>query len=173
MLETRFNAIERRMMEAETQASSLLALSDSIAMRALALSGRGPAPTAWIYDARLPNIHFTGIYDPETVGGTVKRWVDGSGSIGTRLLLDRRFQYRFEATILDFVSPEARKAFQLTVDGKPWSWLEHDGHVFATIVAEAPEESALDFTLSIGDKELLGGHDVSFSVSRISLSRIG
>lgn len=172
-LEAKLSALDRRMRECEAQVDALATVSDNLAVHALALSNRGPAPTAWSYDARLPNVYFAGVFEPEASGGSFKRWVGASACLAGRLMLDRRFQYRCEVEIVDFITPEAEASFRLVVGDRPWVWLSTAGRIFSTIITEAPDEIALDFTLEVPSANLQDDKDVSFSFRRLSFSRVG
>ena len=173
VLDGRFSAIDARMQECEAQLDAIASLSDSLAARSLALASRGPAPTARLYDVRMPNVYFPGVFEPEADAKGAKRWVGASGRIEGKLLLDRRFQYRFEVDVVDFVSAEAASSFQLSVDGRVWPWLSFDESLFSTIVAEAPHDASFDFALEVTPESRPVDRDVSFSFRRIAISRIG
>jgi anti-sigma factor RsiW len=173
VLDARFSAIDARMQECEAQLDAVASLSDSLAARSLALASRGPAPTAWLYDVRMPNVYFPGVFEPEADDKGAKRWVGASGRIEGKLLLDRRFQYRFEVEVVDFVSSEAAASFQLSVDGRAWPWLSADGLHFSTVVAEAPNDASFDFALEVATESRPADRDVTFSFRRIAVSRLG
>lgn len=173
VLDGRFAAINARMQECEAQLDAIASLSDSLAARSLALATRGPAPSAWLYDVRLPNVYFPSVFEPELDAIGAKRWVGPSGLIEGKLLLDRRFQYRFEIETVDFVTEEAKASFQLVADGRVWPWLSSESSLFTTVIAEAPHESSLDFVLQIAPESRPAERDVSFSFRRIAFSRIG
>ena len=173
VVERRFGDLENRMRDCEALVESLARASDHLAQRAILLSQRAEPPVAWTFDARMPNLYFSGLYEVETKGGMAKRWVGPSCQFGGRLLLDRRYQYLVEVKVVDFITPEAEASFCLVVDGHKRPWHSASDRLFTTLVAEAPDETALDFRLEIDPQGKPEDSDVSFSFQRVSFRRDG
>jgi hypothetical protein len=119
----------------------------------------------------MPNLFFTDLFEVETIGGISKRWVGPSCQLSGQLLLDRRHQYLVEVKIVDFISPEAEASFSLVVDRLTRPWHSTADRIFTTLVAEAPNETALDFVLQTEPRATPEGSDVSFSFQRIAFRR--
>jgi hypothetical protein len=171
-LENRFSELAARLQDMEGLLDSQRAVIDNLSIRALALTQRGAAPTAWVYHARMPNPIFDDVFEPELEPEGAKRWVGASGRLTGSLLLDRRHQYKFEIDAPNFVTAAAESSFMLTVNGTVWPWLSRTSRLFSTIISEAPHESSLDFSIKIEEGTRPADRDVSFAFRRISVIRL-
>jgi hypothetical protein len=171
-LESRLSELTTRLRDVEDLLDAQRSLNVDLSLRALALTQRGAAPTAWVYDARMPNLIFEDVFEPEVGPEGTKRWVGTSGRLSGTLLLDRRHQYTFEVNVSEFVTSAAEESFRLTVNGTTWPWLSTKARLFSTIISEAPNESSLDFSLEIRDEFRPADRDVSFAFRRLSVVRL-
>lgn len=172
-LENDLDRLQTRLAAMSVQAE---ALRDTFENALKALTERvvaSPAPTRWTYDARLPNLYFDNVFEPEITPEAAKRWVRRLGSLTTRLALPRSVQYDFSVAIVNFAAPECRASFRLAVDGEVYPWLSQDGNLFSTVILEDPQADGLAFQLLVDTDVLPEDRDVSFSFSTIDIVRRG
>lgn len=159
------SALDKTVLRTSDELQKIAALVDKLVLGKLSTFA-SQSSRQWMYDVRLPNKYFPGIYDAETTLSGAKRWVGPSGAIGGTLLLPRSHQYRFEVQIVDFATPMAEASFSLVIDGEPYPWLNTDDRLYRTLILEAAEREDLSFSLAV-DPETCNSDGVSFSFAHI------
>jgi hypothetical protein len=158
-----------RLTAVSEAADSLRGLFDSTLQTLTTPAAQVPAPTRWTYDVRLPNVYFDDLFEPEFAPEGAKRWVRRSGLLRTRLGLPRNVQYDFSVRVVNFVVPETRPSFRLSVDDKEYPWLSVDDNLFSTVILEDPKEDGLEFEISIDSSQIPEEKNTSFSFSFIDI----
>ncbi|MBK8211957.1 MAG: hypothetical protein IPK78_20470 [Rhodospirillales bacterium] len=171
-LECRIAELEGRLFECEGQIENYAAICERLSAHALAAMTRGPAPTAWSYDVRMPNIYFDDVFDIEWSDGDAKRWVGAGNALKGQLLLDRRHQYRVNVEIVNFVSAEAESSFSISVGNTDLPWLEMSERIYSTIIPEAANESILAFRIGVSNESRSAEKDVSFSFRKLEFIQL-
>jgi hypothetical protein len=173
-----FAGADRAFAELRASLGSVVARTDALAdlcaemaRTRLPLQASPPA-TRWSYDARLPNLVFADVFEPEALpDGGFKRWVNASGRLATRLRLPRHVQYDLVVQIEEFCSEAAAQSFYLRIDGVQYPWLSHASRRYTSLILEDLDAETLDLEIGVAPEAMGGGGETTFSFRSIDLVR--